>query len=273
MDYRELSSLLLPVLLVGGVIVLNRVMHPDHFRVESAKLIDHEVLLNVGYYAVRMVKQLSFEFSGFIPLFLIGVCLLHKAPRAVAGFYLTSLCYVMFVILLIKGAVVHQYYSLPFVASFSIIVTFAVFKMTEMFAGAGAKLVLLLVVLAVFSPRIVNVKKAFANEYPKDILEICDLIKKEKGHQRVLALGKGHMIFKYHFDIPSKYAIYEPDSAKLNLVKSYLNTQDFDYVIISNRLKGVNESLRLERYQVIYKKDFTVYKSIQLPEPLPGRSL
>jgi 4-amino-4-deoxy-L-arabinose transferase-like glycosyltransferase len=232
-DKKEFTCIASALSLVAAFIVIARVMYPAGYTQETGKIITLDVLMSFDTYLKKAVHQLSFHFQHYYYIYIAALPVVVFSEAKIRYFLFMSIGFFIFYILFIKGALIHQYYSLPLLLPYSIIVVYGMFRYIEFFTRnriVVTAAVLLLVVL--FAPSKKHLYYMFKPEYSTDIMYVADTVKKLKGPNNIFVIAHGHKSFQYYLDVPFEHAKYFANGDVFTV--DLIERDKIDLVIISN---------------------------------------
>jgi 4-amino-4-deoxy-L-arabinose transferase-like glycosyltransferase len=261
LDKKEFLSLTVALLVSVIFFVVTRIIY-DGYNVETGKLISKDVINDYQSYAKKAWGYFSFYFQNYIYIYIVAFFVSIFSSHHVRFFMFMSLGFILFFILFIKGALVHQYYSLPFLLPYSIIVSYGVFKSIGYFISNKLVFtVLVLLVVIAFSPDKKHLYYMFKPEYSRDLPYVVETVKRIKDVKNIYIMAHGHTSFQYYLDIPSSNVGYIWNQKQS--VADILIDGDVDVVIVGNRndystfISDV-EKLGYQRYYC--SDDYLIYR-------------
>ncbi|MBT8348470.1 MAG: hypothetical protein HKP62_03350 [Sulfurovum sp.] len=202
-DKKEFYCIMSALAIVVGFFIITRMTYSDAYAVEKDKLISQAVLAELGVYLKKAWGQLSFHFQHYYYIYIAALPIAAFSEARIRFFFFMSLGFFIFYALFIKGALIHQYYSLPFVVPFSIIVAYGMFKYTGILLKNKLWFaVVVIAVLIMFSPTKRHMYYMFKPEYSRDIMYVVETVKKIKGDKKIFVSAHGHKSFQYYLNIP-----------------------------------------------------------------------
>ena len=260
-DSREFICISTVLSAVALFILASRLLYPSGPTQEAGKLIAMDVISNVGTYAKRAWHQLSFHFHDYYYVFIAALPVALIAERRIRFFVFMAFGFFVFYFLFVKGALIHQYYSLPLLLPFSIVTAYGMFKYAELITKNKIVFIMLVsAALIVFSPERKHLEYMFRPEYSKDIMYVVDTIRKLEGPKEIFVVAHGHKSFQYYLEVPSariRYRWTGDESAHDLLEKDNINV-----LIVSTHKEysGLINDLKDSKYRKIYcSDDFLVF--------------
>lgn len=260
-DKKEFICITLAFLIVAIFFVIARMMYPLGYVQENTKLINQAVFSDFGVYLKRVLYQFSFHFQNYYYVYIASLPIAIFSTTRIRFFFLMSLGFIVFYLMFIRGALIHQYYSLPFVVPFSIISAYGMFKYTEILTKNKILFSLIVVfLLVVFSPSKNGLHYVFKPEYSRDIMYVVDTVNKVNGDKRIFVSGQGHKIFQYYLNIPNDN-VKRRWSSKDSIVVM-LEQKQINILIVSNQSGSsvmANDVQNIGFSQVYCSDDYLIY--------------
>ena len=260
-DSKEFVCISSVLSIVALFIIASRLLYPSGPTQEVGKMVAMDVISNVGHYAKRAWHQLSFHFHDYYYVFLAALPVAIIAERKIRFFVFMALGFFVFYFLFVKGALIHQYYSLPLLLPFSVVTAYGMFRYAELITKNRIVFVILVVAaLVVFSPERRHLEYMFRPEYSKDIIYVVETINKLEGAKEIFVVAHGHKSFQYYLEVPSARIRYRwtGDESGLDLLRK----ENINILVVSNHKEyaGLIEELRGSDYNKIYcSDDFLVF--------------
>lgn len=260
-DKKEFICIASVFFIVVIFFVVARMIYPLGYLQEGTKIINHAVWSDFGVYFKRAWSQLSSHFQHYYYVYIAGLPIALFSTTRIRFFFFMSLGFFIFYLMFIRGALVHQYYSLPFVVPFSIIAAYGMFTYTEILTKNKILFSLIVtVLLVVFSPSKNYLYYMFKPEYSRDIMYVVDTVKKVNGDKKIFMSGHGHKIFQYYLNIPYsnvKRRWSSNDSIALILEQKKINT-----LIVSNHSESsvMDDEVQNIGFRKLYcSDDYLIY--------------
>lgn len=233
-DKKEFICIVSALSIVASFIVIARVMHPAGYTQETGKIISLDVLMNFDAYFKRVLHQLSFHFQYYYYIYIAALPVVLFSEAKIRFFLFMSIGFFIFYFLFIRGALIHQYYSLPLLLPYSIIVVYGMFRYVGFFTRN--KIIVTVVVLSLvvlFAPSKRHLYYMFKPEYSTDIMYVADTVKKLGQSKNIFVMAHGHKSFQYYLNIPIAHVKYMWNSEES--AADLLERENIDLLIVGNR--------------------------------------
>lgn len=236
LELGKIIPYIVPITIVAGYLFLYRFFQEGANYQESSKLINVDVIKNFFYYFDKAHRQYGFGFQGYLYLFSVGFLLSIFTKKISKHFAWMSIGFAIFYILFIRGSVIHQYYSLPFIIPFSILSSFSIFYFADKLKNNRLLFTIAIITpLVLFHPSQKSITWAFHNEYSEEIVFIKDLVSREHGVRNVFISGHGHKPLQYYLDIPSGLKHQNFNFTGVEDPKLFLDSNKIDIVIVTKK--------------------------------------
>lgn len=243
-DKKEFGCIISAFVIALCFILINRIIYADGFAVEHDKLITQIDFSEYGKYSKKAWSVLSLHFQNYYYVYIAALPIAAFSAAKVRFFFFMSLGFFLFFILFIKGAIGHQYYSLPLVLPFSVIVAYGLFQYAGFFLKHRILFVpVVIVLLILFAPEKRTLYFMFEPEYSRDLMHVVNVVKNTKGDKSIFVSAFGHKILQYHLEIPTKQVQHrwQTNYTILNYldndysIADYLDVNEINMLILSNR--------------------------------------
>lgn len=260
---NKLLPFVLPVVFAVAFFGANRVLFADQsYNVESDKLFDISVIDNISYYAKSIISQYQTWFGKLIYIvpIILALCTMcaFKRKSMVLYFILMVPGFFIFLILFIKGAIVHQYYSLPLTIPLAMLATEAIFLIRNVRFRLAIPLLLTLCLL----PYPSSIKAAFNPEYSEDLIYVSETIKRSYKDKSVMVIGKGHRIIQYYLGMPSKHTFLRPSTKEIEaIINNAVTSGTVDLIIIGNTyIKSIPADMANLMERVLTTESYSIFE-------------
>jgi hypothetical protein len=230
-DNRKIIQLTLPLALVGAILAYSRYLHSDAYFVESNKMVNMDVVNNFKEYAVKATRQVVEEFGYYIPLYIVGFIAALRPHAQFRYFAIMSAGFLAFYVIIIRGALVHQYYSLPFALPFSIISTFGLLTILGL-AGDKHKGILYGCFIILSVSVFLNTKGHFKSIYSNGIIETTEFIRDNDYSAKTMVLGGSCRVMQYYLNLGTKSIKCDMEAfLKATNLSDYMGKNNFEYIV------------------------------------------
>jgi len=270
-DKKEFICMTSAFVIALCFILFNRIIYADGFAVEHDKLITQIDFSEYGKYFTKAWNMLTLHFQNYYYVYIAALPIAAFSSIKVRFFFFMSLGFFLFFILFVKGAIVHQYYALPFVLPFSVIVAYGLFQYTGFFLKhRNLFAVVVVVLLIIFAPEKRTLNYMFKPEYSRDLMHVVNVVKNTKGDKNIFISAFGHKIFQYYLDIPTDQAQHRWELSNGNInylnvdysISDYFYFNEINILILSNHkdssafVRGITNT---EFYLYYCSNDYLVY--------------
>jgi 4-amino-4-deoxy-L-arabinose transferase-like glycosyltransferase len=257
--YARLLPLILPLLLSAVILITPRLLHSDAYFVESNKMFNNEVMGKLPVYLAMTARLYLDEFGYFCILFIIGAVVALVRRERLEYFVFMAAGFLVFYLLMLRGAIVHQYYSLPFALPFSVLATYGLFCVTGLARSERVQHLLVACFMASLLFSGTNIKREFRPIYSRGLVEASDFMNARADRSSTLVLGKTCRIMQYYLDLPtSNIKCDRDDFVKSANIAEYSTKHLINFIVTEDDNPSIDGAIERSGFGPIFKSSDVV---------------
>jgi hypothetical protein len=231
-DYQYALACALPFLVVGGVLFIARVLHAGEYFVESNKMINVAAIANLKEYLNRSFAEFKSEFSSYLILFPIGL-LFALRDRGLFGYFVPmTFGFFLFYLVMLRGALAHQYYLMPFLIPFGILSCHGFFRILSKVNHRNLRIFAAVFFLVLLGPSFSRLNASFASVYSEGVMDIVKMMKDKNDRSNTLVVGGACRIFQYYLSAPTAQIKCDEDGfMKHDKMAEYFRSHNVQFII------------------------------------------
>jgi hypothetical protein len=219
-------------------------------------LIDDTVLQNPTVFLRAAMEEFQAEFGYLMGFSAVG-CLVALRHRLLRLFLGMALGFSFFYLLVLRGALIHQYYLLPLTIPVAILSCGGFFWLLEQTRSILLRAGLALFLVLSVGESTLRLDEAFAPVYSEGVVEVAERLAREEDHGRTLVLGGTCRIFQYYLSVPTAQIKCDAEGFLTGSdVVDYLARNTVQYVIAEENGHQRHELLADHGFHFLFMSDY-----------------